>query len=71
MENQNWQIRRKSAAGQQLEHCWCNDEKKWIKYDHYSSGVFSATRENARKILSDLKANDRNSKWIRLYEMVG
>lgn len=71
MENFNWQIRRKSAIGQQLEHCWNNEDQKWIKYEHYSSGVFSATRENARKILSDLKANDRNSKWIRLYEMVG
>jgi hypothetical protein len=70
MENQNWQIRRKSAIGQQLEYCWNNEEKKWIKYEHYSSGVFSETRENARKILSNLKADDRNSKWIRLYEMI-
>ncbi len=71
MENLNWQIRRKSAIGQQLEYCWNNEEKKWIKYEHYSSGVFFATRENARKLVTKLKEDDRNSKWIRLYEMIG
>ena len=71
MEKLNWQIRRKSAIGQQLEYCWNNEEQKWIKYEHYSSGVFSETRANAREILARLKENDRNSKWIRLYQIIG
>jgi hypothetical protein len=66
-----YQIRKQVSIGQQLIYCWDVEQKKWVKYEHYSSAVFLETPENARKITADLKADGRNFKYIRLYEVIG
>lgn len=66
-----WQIKKKSPIGQQLIHAYDSATQKWIQETAYGEPCFYATVEEARQKLANFKANSRNLKWMRLYEISG
>jgi hypothetical protein len=65
-----WQIKMKSAIGQQLETAYNKELNRFVKETSYAEPSFEATREEAHALLSQLQ-NRFRCKWMRIYQVIG